>query len=667
MQYNISLEHLEKIANPFEQISLSGLTHPIKIEDINTFIETGKNPLKEQNIYSILLEKAINKILNFDKNEPLIINLDSPINPESGWIVENVEQLTAMLFWKSHLNLQYVPAHIEGNNELVKKLFKPEDFELENQSNLETTEIIEKKHKVKVFDWKNTQKVKVNKEDAKTAVLQEESISSILKLSTPTMWKDTDFVKQVFEKFTDQAGFELYLQDIPFNYLFSETIINLAKENDKIFQVVWQKYKAEAEKKRKNLANNDNKVEQALVVLKPLFENENLVTNIFNSKNYRYISEFLEFIPDRFLLKKENIEISLGLINSSQMHSDVLNLFPKRYFNKIENVFEFLNACGYNGRTIATGSGREYITKIIVKDRDTFLKALDHPSLLTDYLPNNILSTLYVCINSDLKKDKEIIKKMIHLGLTDVLDNYYVEIDDLTIEIIEAAFKNGYKGTKIPESKAFKMKDVTAQSAYLKAKPGAVVSEEFPIEWLNHTDNLEAAAARLLWKKLPKNTQSLILDNRALLKKLVANNPNFYSDLPLTYKIDVEIAKEYVFGFLRNSAVDKDKCMREVPKGVWLNKQFSLEVVTHTLKYAKNIPKEYLNDKDFILQLFKKVSKFRTNELILKLPKEIANFFNDNAITQNHTEFLEKVFFHHDLDNTISEKQEIPVVKKKKI
>lgn len=668
MKYNISLSQLEKIANPFEQISIPGMEFPIKLEDINSFLESGKNPVKVENIYSLLLDRTVNKILNFNQSENLLINLDKPINPESGWLVENVEQLAAMLFWKSHLNLDYVPANIEGNNELIKKLFKPESIEQSNDISLDSTGSIEKKHKVKLFDWKMIEATKTTKEEAKNAVLQEESINKILKLSTPTMWKDTEFVKQVFEKFTGNAESEDCLQDIPLNYLFSEVIINLAKENDTVFKTVWKKYKTEDEKFRKSVKNNQNKLEQLTIILKPLFEDEEFVKNIFISKNYHYINQFLEFIPDRFLLKRENVEISLGLINSSQMYkSDVLRLFPKRYFNKIENVFEFLNTCGHNGRTIANGYDRAYITKVILKDKETLLKALEHPSLLTDYMPTHILSSLYFCMNTDFKSDKDVVKKMIYLGWTEVLDNFYAKIEELNLETIETAFKKGYKGSNIPQERAFKMKDIDAQTAYLSTRPSAVVSKSFPIEWLENINNLKAAAPKLLWKKLPKTTQELILGDRKLIKILTTNNPNFYSELPLILKIDIEIAKDYAFGIIKNSSVDTDKYMRELPKSVWLNKEFSLSLASNNLKYVKNIPKDYLNDKDFVLQLFKNVGALKTNELLIELPKEICNFFNNHNITQKHTEFLEKAFFHHDLDNTVDVKTDLSSVKKKKI
>lgn len=658
MKYNIPLSNLEKIANPFKQISLQYLTKPLEYEEIEELMSKGNLfPKLGDNERDLLLKEVANKIINFNDQELLSINVDEPYNVNTGWIVENVAQLAALIYLNENndLNKIPIPVNIIGDNNKAKNLFSPLSEILESNA------ILPKPYR-NSFDWIISEDDISLKWSDKDFVVEQTNIKEIIKNSSKELWDDANFLNEFFSKYSFDEVKSIVRYDLPQDYLLKKSILKFAQSDAATFLAIWERVT--------NADNiNANKKEKIYKEILPALSNKDVLENLLYNINQDRLAEFAEHISMELRVDEDIEEKIYRMCGTSDYGKkvDLFNFFPKEYFEDKVNFVKFLDKVVQ--KDIVGGMKESHIFSYWRESKERVLSLFDKNIGFLS-ASNNLkgLFTLYKLLPEEVRENKEVITKFLENGVIDVIGQleYKHQADQ---KLIEIAILKGYNGWHLTKENIFKIKNPEAQKKYLANNPEIVKNKNFPKSWLDNPDNVLQSLSHLTWKDIPDSIKDKINSDSNFAQLIVDKEPIYYEDFNFKMKLNPSVAASFIYTVDRlNSDSEKKKLEKLLPKAIWYNPQFCLNLIEKEPDFTEDIPQKLLNDKNFILELFKLEddmydSKFQ--RVIDNLPKEINIFLSTYEIKNNYSSNLHKIFLKDELDKNIPDKNIVSKNKKK--
>lgn len=660
MKYQISLASIEKIANPFKQMSLDYLHSPLSMEEVEDRIKKGYvKDIKKPTPRDILIKDIVSKIANYNINEEIIMNLEQPINNETGWLVENVSQLAALIYLhRDNIDNINIQANIIGDRAIIEKLFHATflgdiiDMEPSQKMN-------------NMFDWFVYDEHALSPWAHKETVLLENDSEKIVKLADQSLWDDKDFIIQLLAKF-DYYSKNIIQNILPDNIAYNDTMLELANEDPIIFCKLWPRIVND-----KNLSIEKKTLMKNQLALN--FQDINKLVPILTISDKANLQEILLEIPIELRVTEEITQLiykqNVRRDNYVNFTDILYNYFPDSYFKEQTNINNFIL---YVIENSIYDTNPSHIFNYWVQDKEHVLSFFDkNPIGLIG--SNNLkgLNYFYKCLSSDLKVDKEIIVSFINAKYTYIssqLDKNLLADKDIIIALINQIDSTTVNHTMntIERKNLLSIEDQDYQSKLLKNSPQLINDKHMPSSWLENPQNIVLCANYIhdvSWDRLPTKVKTEVTTNKHLAMQLV-NNVELYEKLPLSLKLDSDVVMKISKSiFVQRSIEDANKKINKmVPQSIWLNRDFCVQALfDKKLLPMEKIPEHFFNEKDFIIKLLSmekilKADQFK--EAIDILPERLNIFFKENNVTKNYLEFMEKIFFKEKLEFTLPNKIE---------
>lgn len=660
MKLQIPLAQLEKIANPFKQMSLEYLDSPLSIQEVEECITKGKLfPASGDSERDLLIKDISNKIINFNIQESITVNIDQPYNMKTGWIVENISQLAATIYLHedSDFNDVAISVNIIGDENKAKKLFSPISEVLSNTP-------VSSKHYTTQFDWTVSQDDISWKWSDKAFVLENNNIKEIIKNSDTELWDDISFLKEFFNKYNFEVVKDIVKSDLPQEYLLKKSMLKFAQSEAGVFLGMWERV-------QKINAISPPKKEKILKEIIPALSNKDVLVDILYNVSQDLLAQFAHHIP-MALRMDEDIEENIYRICNQAEYGEKLNLFnffPEQYFENKENFIKFLDKVVQ--KDIMQGFNHPHIFKYWQESKERVLSLFDKNFNL--FLASSNLRgllSLFKKLPEELKQDKEIIQKFLQHGVIDIIGmlDYKHQADP---QLIELALIKGYNGWNLSQENIFKINDPQAQKNYLSNHPEIVKDKKFPKSWLNNSDNVLTCLSYLKWSEIPDVVIQQIYSDVSLAEKFIYKEPSCYAHFPLKVKLNPDYAAHFLYKVDRLNLNTDSKLEKLLPKGIWYNQQFCINIIKKNAAYIEDVPKEFFNDKNFLIKLFsleQSIDKDQFERILEKLPKQINIFLKSYEIEKDYMKTLDKIFLKDDLDKRLPDKtSDVPVKNKKKI
>lgn len=655
-------------------------------KDIKNYLEEGKNSLKLKDEDHIQKIETLSFLINNPETEDIVINFkNEKLN------IENGKNLLLAYFYKNKDTIEINVAE-EDNEKVFNLIGEKNILKSEKSSNIKKEKFLINWHKIiesasldkKVFKKVLLDKINMGKATAfdiaqndeyevfKQAALKNENLIFLMKESYLEKFKEdflndynknSQFFSKVYhygknmtlikENFEKDNYFNSYYL---FNFVYKEIL-------DKRTNSVIKKY-IELNSDFQNEKNNGIRILSENLELNDKFLNLSLdvyyyVQDILNNREKlldektpaKLLKNFYQDIKPELTEEKE---IILKLISEYSQYDYFLNLkFKKEFFEDTEQAVLFWNA----NKTVCLDN-KVFIQSL--NKKKSFISFIDKLDFSTNTREdNNQYQKLFNCFTARVKKDKDVIKKLIEKKLyINFLEDYPIE--EIDNEIIDTLFDNDFFQI-LPVSILENEQDITRIIKILESNvktPQNTYSNYdrrfvFSKKWI--TQDILLSLTDEAFKTCLSHTinfpyQSFTKNSIEVYKQIVSKDPGLYSDFP-----EDIIKNEEVFNQLLNKSYDLAKvyCPNEFKSSTRIMKK----LIQDDNSWAKEVNPILWKDPDFVLFYIDIIDNlhdtYQKEKALNIVPTEIKELFNSFDITENYVNFLSKYIF----ENTLKEKK----------
>lgn len=658
MNYLIPLLCIEKIANPFKQLSIPGIDSLFNYAELEQLVSSGD--IFEQAGDSLrlkVLRGMAYRVVNFNEEEAIGINLVNPVNVATGWLVEGIEQLGAAIYLNSTTDRPInLTAKVIGSSQLVDKLLNP----IEQLNNIKNNN----------FDWSISEAdLKSTWSNPDFVISQRQHIVLVAKYSSENLWQDKDFLNEFF---TDLPYNSLvkFFEVAPREYAYSDAMADIAYENPKLGAIallelpgMFPYSPTEIEKDKETRKSNfrysipsDNK--NLMLIAKPcaqhdqiitkfskLLTNPDRVTVLLKGKSVSNLVTLLPYLSEDIIYAvSESIwDIYENATTPDKKLLNIYEVFPKKYFQDKTNMVNFMkkNELYWSTKLESyphvhsawTGSKEKFIELV-----QTGTKEVQH---FYQYLPEKI------------RYDREVVEQCIINGIPEIFmqANKRIKKDK---ELIELFCLHGGKISIHDIDIVKKLTNPETIKHLIKNNPRWISMVDTPIEWCENIANVMAALPSLEWEAIPEKVRSQIESDDNLAYQAIELRPNIYSKLPESMRRHERLAL-YILE-QSGSVANYNELVNAIPKNLWAKKSFCGFAVGINPKNMEMVPPQFLLEKDFILTVFRGTKPENMHKLLTNLPDKAKLFFQTYGIETDHGEFIEKLFLKEQLEDTLVQK-----------
>lgn len=624
----IPINKIKKLFDPFNSMNyiFKHQQYPFSISEINSFIESSNIFADEEDTVENKWKKMIAYEIINPSNNPIIIDLSKVEADTLDEIITGIPQLAAAIYKKD----LYIDAHVKGGDNVIKSLLgKVQEVE---------DVIINDINKSEVFNWAINEKFLINRWLEENYVIEKiEEYAQNIKFIPKELWENEKIIKKVLEV----ASMDLESLVAP-EILCSEIFIKVASDSPYIINLFESIYK--------NIISDEYspyKKEVFTFLKNYFFDNiDNVINKSDHSINKYNIDSILPYIDKNKFKNEKLTSMLIDLLetsNKSYCNNDYIEYFPSEYFSKIDNVIAFMKA-----------TKKRFHNSIESKYSKLYNDFIKYPEKILELAQKEPKVCKY--FSSVLKnhlKNKDFVEKLLNLA-----PNFY---EDLSKELqkdekLLSIFINKSHDISSLSSDVYPIlnRDPELLKLYITKFPKALFAHNAPKKWRENIELMLNISDDFYWHSsdIPKKVLNELCKNTAWVNSIIDNKNDNYTKLPLSVKENVDFAISY----LKN-----DGKSYNIPKKLWLNKEFCLKVLEIGKEdYIKNIPIPFFKNKDFVYEFAKLLDSEEISKNIFKfLPNEIAIFFDTYGVTENYLHAVKSVDTHRKLDNNINQNEVI--------
>lgn len=668
MNYLISLENIKRIINPFESLWIENINCTLNKEILNEYIERGNVfELEEDPLIEKLLKQTAYKILNYDDNEYVGLDLDN-IDSKNKQII-NVAHLAAAIYLNNELT-NTIKITSDNHEAMIEKVLQPL-----KKLNLPISN--------KRFNWEvenNTNKWEDNDYIIEQLNLPNNKYYEVQKKYDLSLWKDKIFVNLAAERLSAVKLGKLF-KLLAYDTLVNPEILLLAKTNFKIFIELWNclndnSWGEEGKTISENTQNNKKKIQKEIGNLLNTKEYlEKIITKISGVQFVLmapYITEESKLIPEmiEYIYDLKNVD------KNNELKLNFFKYFPEQYFKDVSNVTTFFK------NIVTHDLDKE---DILVKNKKIYMNWIENKETVLNILSidEKVARYLIPCLSIKMINEKDILKSIITKNnpSTYFLANEEMQKDSEILSLFCKYGKINYINTDnvLKTIEQYGSKDDI--ETFFKNNP-ALIFEPIPDSWKDNFKNVRHSLLILNhWEDISRNLRNAIKLDKEMAKEVMKIKPEFYINLPQAIRNDEDTVYAMFQGIMNNMPnaikdIDIQFAINKVPKMYWCKKEFLETLLTEkneniNYEYIKlimnQVPTQFFDDKQFVVNILKNIMPVYETPLLEMLPLKIKYFFDFYDVKENYGIFLEKMGLKQDLNSNLAIKDVEKIVKKKKI
>lgn len=505
-------------------------------------------------------------------------------------------------------------------------------------------------------------------------------------------WNNLDFLKERIELSSFEDVYQELLQKKNKIYLSNEFIDTFIRENNQeIKDYYFSKLNGEELKYStiiKAMENYENGLFSAFLcqamteenqkdkeltnIIKSELITEDNIKKIFNRDN---IKNLQMYIPPKFRSHEHIVESIVNNLNATGWGTQRLNLdeaikiIGKKYLTDKKDFIFFISSI--SDTVMKTNDSTDKVLKEVIElfdlkndsDKRLFDYLCDHSADSNEYrLAGGIIRKI-VHHNKNQLTDKE----KVNLYSRGIIDLEKDEVLSLLKDESDLAMLLKSHTRKTHEVIQEKIKKTTDLEELIQEKENIVrfLKISFPDDWLK-TKNIPekwkendefiiATYGSKNYKDLPLAKRKELEENQENIINLVKLRNENFKIIRNNNKYDPVILKQFAY----DNPTDFKEMLGDIPKKKWYNFNFSLKLLEYHPASLEYIPAALFDNKQFTLNIFEKYEKngaYKMKDLLSKIPEELKSFLQDNNITSNYVEMLNKHFLKDSLEVNLTEK-----------
>lgn len=640
----------------------------VKSELLTTPYDNKKSEIKKYTD-NLDFKPSLSKETNFLKRVALLLLNEEEIGPITIDFKDNqieyknnIENLVAAKIMKKEEILIKVLSHEE---EFIKKYQAKE-------SNIESIDRNigfinwEEKNQITKDDWNNIDFLKERIELSSFEDVYQELLKKKNKIYLSNEFIDM-FVRENSQEIKDYYFSKLTSEELKYS-----TIIKAMENYEKgLFLGYLCQAMTEENKKDKELIN----------IIKTEIINEENIKEIFHREN---INKLINYIPAKLRSHEHIISCITTNINSSSWSinrislDDAFKIIGKKYFTNKENFILFINRI--QDTPMRTNDATDKLLNEVIKsfdlsdknDKYLFDSLCDCAKDINEYKLANAIVKKIVENNKEKLTEKEKInlysRGIISLEYKEVLEMIKDEND------LEFLLKNNTRYNKdiIQE----KIKETPNLEEFITKKENIInflkisfyghwlKNKKIPQSWKEDNDLLIHTYGSTNYNDLPLAKRKELEESKEDIKLLIKLNHNNFNYIRNEMKYESEILKQFAY----DDPTNFKEILKEIPSKKWYNFNYALKLLDYHPASLEYIPSVLFDNKQFTLSIFEKYetnNAYNIKELLSKIPEELKSFLQDNNITSDYVNLLNKHFLKDSLEINLTEKNQ--KVKKLKI
>lgn len=661
MNYQISLNKIKELFNPLEDNIF-----PVDIS--YTMIE---NLLENHDIFpkdeNDIIRQVAYAVANYEYRELHFVipeNLHKNNKQACASIcVDGIIDLTAAIY----LNESHIIGRIDGNKKQVKDLL---NVNLDHPDNLDIAPDL---HTPEKIVWKIDEEMVSHTWGDKEFILSyfvtssgsaESKVKALINFMNPKLWDDSKLLCDLFLSSSNPHNVE-YIKTISKNkpeILNKLSFFEAAKKDKRMFYLLWGEHYLPIFDLSMHSKSNFEQLSdpyfsyEKIQELKPLLDSikkdflsdENTVTELLQSISiYAQRGRTLKHISENILLQPS----ILRQVKEITQHFDIKKAVPDEYLNNFEWLKEFL--------VILSGNLNLHNLKYFGEEKDMlipfFSSWINDKSKVLNMLKtvrNSDIADLYYVLPENLKEDKDIIQSLIvknpliFLSLKNKQQKDYIEL------YIEHANLVNYFPIElfasIPTREGMKKLVSKGYDKWLN-NPIIPKSLAYDLELLSCLPSISV-------ESLDPELISLIEKDNNTITSIMKKCKNLYPKLSKNKQRDCYIALHA----LAENYTDIDSV-------VFNSRGFCLTALEFQPQLVHRIPKDYWNDKGFIVQLLEKIDEKKIQpQVLIHGAKELVHLLSFFEVKSNYSGFLENYLLNNKLENKLNNKEDNSSTKIKK-
>lgn len=661
MNYNIPLNKLEKLVNPFNDNTLE---YKISENDIKLTINYGNIfPHDDDKNKDKLIKQIAYKVMNYEPEE-ILVNLSAEnIGNSNGTIIERGLVDLAAAIYRKEKNIVGI---IQGDAEVVQKLLnvdinKPDNIELNKFTSQEFNwEAINGL----IDNWSDPDFVANRIKSTYNSFKQGECYREVQHLIQDELWENVQFYKNL-SKFHDT-----FINYMPKEALFSFALTDYVIERPNKLFALW---KSGYEKVWTALYEQEEQKKIAQVYRNPTFEElvpeeyreavkynmEKIQTHIFDNKEKALIlvndqvrcGDFYHCFSNDIKYDFDILEILHKFEKESENfykpNVNVIENLPLEYSNNFDWIKEFLTKYSalLSWNSLPQYYEKNSFDKLLSSWFDDKSKVID---IISSVHNNSDISYLYKVLPKDIKNDAEVIDKF--------LGKYPQIFEELTqsqkLAVLPTCLDNYHFVTSninIENNLIYQIDDKNTLLKIIKMNKTDWFFNKQSEKWHADKDFLIEIAKKTHYVTTYSGTRKYISTlSKEQHIEIVDANKDYYQELPFELRNDPEIALIYL---------RKSKEVNRVVSQLYLSKDFCLKSLTLSDEVINKIPEQFWRQKDFALEYCKGLDSGMINKkTIISAPKYVSHLFDSANVTENYTGFMNSYLLNLKLKESLPEK-----------
>lgn len=630
MKYDVPLNKLIKIINPFEKKIFSDINEPFSKKLIEKLIKSGDIFTNEMDsIKETHMKKIAYEFSNYEeKIIDINLNLEYPLTSQAHYYVASVLKEKPQVF-----------CDIIGDSQVIQKMGAIE-------THADILPVIEPE----IFNWEVTHILTDKTWDNPKYVLEQMKLvgqdykynEDVKPYIDPILWEDSEFILDVIK--THQS-----VNYLPYKMQNSEVLFDIIKDDMEAFNHVWQ------DQNHSQLLETPFKDRVIKEIFNDVLKCRYLIEN--ESDGTRYYKYFTDEI-------KMDDQVLTGLFmkqvtNGVWARPKFLQVLPKIYFQDIKNILDLSSKIKLKNLNETDIKPYHYEVWINDKNKIKFLFDNDvdmHISHFFKFLPKEFKKDPEV-INWFLSKNPDAIYQLLKKEQkTPLMIQQYID----------------FKGNlELLENEVFLITDKKLIKHIVNEHSAILSLRDCPETWFKD-DILIHASKKLHKLGLTKTLINNFVKDEVNRDYLKSVNGAVYSKLSTSLKLDKEWALKYIkllqaehFQYTM-MANDNGLNIKEVSKELWNNKEFCLQAIQAKSLCMKMVPPQFFSEKKFSLKFFELIDeKSISKDCLSMIPAEIKKVLDALSINSDYKENISNFILNNSLHNTLEDKN--TTVKRAKI
>lgn len=638
-------------------------------QNIATNFDNKKTEIKRY-MDNLDFEQTESKEINVLKRVALLM-----LNNEEASIV-TLDYKNEQIEYKSNVDF-LIMAKLTGKTEIIIKVLSNEDKFMEKyearQNNLKINAGFsgfinwQEKNNISENDWTNIDFLK-ERIDLSSF---EDVLSELIKKKN-LIYLSKDFIIELVKN-SNQEIAKCYFSKLTNAELKNKEIIDSIKEdyNQYFFSDYFLKVLEDT---------NINDKELTEIIKTQIINKEN-IKDIFHKKNiaqkYQYIPNALRADSYIIACMTDNIKTNNYVSSDKLSFDQIVKIIGKKYLMNKANFTFFINEI--KNIPFRTNDATDKVLNEVVaqfdlkneQDKKYFNFLCDENEYNNEYKMSGGIIRLIIKKNESNLDDKEKInlysKGLLQLEKKEVLALTKTEED---IELFLKGYNAVNSGVNCQIVRE-KIKTHDDMKHFIKKRENIISFIKIALndnwlksnlaleEWKKDNTIIIETYGKSQYKELSLEKRKKLEENKDNVTNIIKMNPDNFNIVRNENKYDLTILRELA----ENNPENFKNIIENIPAKKWFNFNFSLRLIDFHPNSLEYIPAILFDNKQFTLSIFEKYENhnaYPMKDLLSKIPEELKSFLQDNKMSSNYVETLNKHFIKDYLEISLINKNDKP-------